>query len=46
MMQQLDEENLFPIYSSAKCGSSSYKRLVDAFLEVIRVELGCQVVEK
>jgi len=46
MMQQLNEENLFPIYSSAKCGSSSYKRLVDAFLEVIRVELGCEVVEK
>jgi hypothetical protein len=46
MMQQLNEENLFPIYSSAKCGSSSYKRLVDAFLEVIRVELGCEAVEK
>jgi hypothetical protein len=46
MMHQLNEENLFPIYSSAQCGSSSYKRLVDAFLEVIRVELGCQVVEK
>ncbi|MEG4286355.1 hypothetical protein QUB68_24810 [Microcoleus sp. A006_D1] len=46
MMQQLDEENLFPIYAAAKCGASSYKRLVDAFIEVIQVELGCQVVEK
>ncbi|MEG3838822.1 hypothetical protein [Microcoleus sp. herbarium14] len=46
MMHQLNEENLFPIYATAKCGSSSYKRLVDAFFEVIRIELGCQVVEK